>query len=241
MRVGAGPLAMPSILYNETYLPAQFRLGPRGTVVPELPQHNTHLQVGPGARPALLGGRAAWYCAFDHSENDLINPKAAASRLVEDWKDQLDARNHAVQHSGAGMPSALARNLILDIDVYLPDSIWESGVREQFEGFVEEGKKLVLDHLKMPKARYAKDRFELHSLRDAPPCQACFLCVDDLDVSSVLLLTGVLADFVRTVKYARIKKLVRMVKSVRTAKLGPRKEMVGLLDSILRSHGDWLT
>jgi hypothetical protein len=130
--------------------------------------------------PAIMGGCSRWYVAYPGIEID-DDIESAFHDIVSDIMAHLRIRERARGKSG----TQGAKQLGFNVEIYLPPHFMTPGITETFrdelKDRVRQSNARELSRRKAgPVVTMEGDEWRIMSLADAPPCEACGWCADDL-------------------------------------------------------------
>lgn len=179
-RVEYGPLTYAVAVWNE--------FEPKVRVGVKEHRFRAHVMHDLGTTPAVLAGSSRWYCEYKSPEHNFGWP---AEQLRDAAGDHIHVREQyrralAFETQRAG----IIEHSSLSTDVYLPGRFMTEFTRGYISECIDEAVIEVENpsygrdgSMKRSAASYKRDQWRLNLIDEAPPCEACGWCVEDMDVS----------------------------------------------------------
>lgn len=157
-------------------------------------EHRYHTDRRPGLIPAITGGRSRYYCSFKALEKtDGEVPEREMQRagvdLAKAFGEHYRRREEQFAQIDQEMYTALSQNwhiMGFNVDIYLSTAFTEPDLLSLIKFMVEHEVEGELGRAGVPMSRYG-DVINYKKLEEAPPCEACGWCVEDEEVSLLLL------------------------------------------------------
>jgi hypothetical protein len=130
-----------------------------------------------GSIPMVGNGNTRWSFRFEPYPRDqnFSQPLARIDKLVGRI---LRIRKESFKSQPSGSQKKMHENCALEIDIHVPWYLMTHGNGVQLQKWLDKAVQLELDRLEIPKHRYAKDRWRVLSIEDAPSCEACDWSID---------------------------------------------------------------
>jgi hypothetical protein len=173
--VGFGPLIqIPTLIHGDG--------SPPDRLLYRVQHHPTARAAGGfscGEYAGIIGGAPArWYVMPGDTRTEQ-EMQQAHSTLVQEVARQCHRRDEALRSSKAHLGKTV-KNTDMSVDVYLPPTSFAKFPPSQHTKIFRRGVELALKGFKLPLALAERAEWRVRPLAEAPPCEACGWCVDDL-------------------------------------------------------------
>jgi hypothetical protein len=144
-------------------------------------QHRRHLDaVECGSIPAAIGGHSRWYGTYNKQtyEEDNVALGRAIAALAFVVSGQLYFRERAKR---SGMSPQTIGGTDIDVEIYLPPPFMVPTMAKKIREVLHMSFRGVLEQYGYaPWSTIKDDNWRLKPIEEAPPCEACGWCTDDI-------------------------------------------------------------